>query len=191
MAQKYSFPTHIFLSFEKVHTFAYTSSSLLPNSYILLINNCWLYSLSTYIKREVNLHDSFLVESSAFYNNKSINSYNLNSYILSKLYFYNYYLFYFYTIKVKLFLLVYNLKNNLEFNSLDSIILNANWLERETSEMYGIFFRSKKDTRKLLLDYSRSEYPLRKDFSSEGYVDFFYSVFENDVVYLNNDVVEL
>jgi NADH:ubiquinone oxidoreductase subunit C len=57
--------------------------------------------------------------------------------------------------------------------------------------MYGIFFRAKKDNRKLLLDYSRTEYPLRKDFSSEGYMDCFYSIFENDVVYLNNDVVEL
>jgi len=57
--------------------------------------------------------------------------------------------------------------------------------------MYCIFFSHKKDTRKLLLDYSRAEYPLRKDFSSEGYVDCFYSIFENDVVYVTNEIVEL
>ena len=77
------------------------------------------------------------------------------------------------------------------FISIDTVFLNASWLERETSEMYGIFYSNKKDTRKLLLDYSRNEFPLKKDFSSEGCVDCFYNIFENDVIYTNNDIIEL
>jgi NADH:ubiquinone oxidoreductase subunit C len=43
----------------------------------------------------------------------------------------------------------------------------------------------------LLLDYSKIENPLLKDFPSEGITDVFFSFFENQVVLHKNEVVEL
>ena len=57
--------------------------------------------------------------------------------------------------------------------------------------MYGIFFDFKSDTRKLLLDYSLSENPFLKDFSSESSIDNFYNIFEEKVCYIKNNNIEL
>jgi NADH dehydrogenase (ubiquinone) Fe-S protein 3 len=64
-------------------------------------------------------------------------------------------------------------------------------LERETSEMFKISFLNKTDTRRLLLDYSKHENPLLKDFPTEGFNDVFYSFFEDQVIYNTTTVVEL
>jgi NADH:ubiquinone oxidoreductase subunit C len=57
--------------------------------------------------------------------------------------------------------------------------------------MYGFFFFNKKDSRKLLLDYSKKEYPLLKDFPCEGYSDIYYNFFDFQINYIQNEVVEL
>jgi NADH:ubiquinone oxidoreductase subunit C len=57
--------------------------------------------------------------------------------------------------------------------------------------MYGFFFSLKKDGRKLLLDYSKIENPLIKDFPSEGFYNVFYNFFFNQVTTIKNEVVEL
>jgi NADH dehydrogenase (ubiquinone) Fe-S protein 3 len=57
--------------------------------------------------------------------------------------------------------------------------------------MFGINYYNKKDIRKLLLDYSKVESPLLKDFPTEGFSEVFYDFFEDQVVYLNNDSIEL
>lgn len=68
-------------------------------------------------------------------------------------------------------------KNNINWNSLNSItelFLNANWLEREVSELHGIFFSNKKDLRNLMLTYGDTSAPLRKSFPSIGIKEVFY-----------------
>lgn len=55
------------------------------------------------------------------------------------------------------------------------IYANANWLERETWDMFGVFFRNHPDLRRLLTDYGFSHHPLRKDFPVQGYTEVFYS----------------
>jgi len=57
--------------------------------------------------------------------------------------------------------------------------------------MYGINFLFKQDTRKLLLDYSKIEHPMLKDFPSEGVKDVFYDILDNQVTYSNNETTEL
>ena len=76
-------------------------------------------------------------------------------------------------------------------SSLDKVYKSAGWLERETSEMFRVSYSLKTDTRRLLLDYSKQECPLLKDYPTEGFNDVFYNFFEDQVVYNNSTVVEL
>ncbi|GCE47429.1 NADH/F420H2 dehydrogenase subunit C [Thermosporothrix hazakensis] len=49
-------------------------------------------------------------------------------------------------------------------DSVVSVWPTANWLERETYDMYGIHFAGHPDLRRMLLDDDFEGYPLRKDF---------------------------
>lgn len=57
--------------------------------------------------------------------------------------------------------------------------------------MFKLLYNHKTDTRRLLLDYSKQENPLLKDYPVEGFNDVFYSFFEDQVVCSNLTVVEL
>ncbi len=59
----------------------------------------------------------------------------------------------------------------------------ANWWERETWDMYGIFFRDHPDLRRILTDYGFQGHPLRKDFPLTGYVEVRYDNEQKRVVY--------
>jgi NADH:ubiquinone oxidoreductase subunit C len=75
--------------------------------------------------------------------------------------------------------------------TIEKLYKNANWIERETSEMYGVNFKHKKDVRKLLTDYTNFENPLLKSYPTEGFFDVFYNFFDDQVILTNNSVVEL
>lgn len=60
-------------------------------------------------------------------------------------------------------------------DSVTPIFANANWLERETWDMFGVFFKGHPDLRRLLTDYGFTHHPLRKDFPVQGYSEVFYS----------------
>lgn len=102
--------------------------------------------------------------------------------------FYNFFIFY-----ANIHIILFTpLKNSfISTSSIDKYFFNANWLEREVSEMYGIFFFLKKDNRKLLLDYSKNENPLLKDYPCEGVTDVFYNFFDLQINYIQNEVIEL
>lgn len=59
----------------------------------------------------------------------------------------------------------------------------ANWWERETWDMFGIFFRDHPDLRRILTDYGFQGHPLRKDFPLTGYVEVRYDDEQKRVVY--------
>jgi NADH/F420H2 dehydrogenase subunit C len=58
--------------------------------------------------------------------------------------------------------------------SVENIFPNAGWYERETFDMFGIFFQENKDLRRILTDYGFEGYPLRKDFPLSGYTEVRY-----------------
>ena len=59
----------------------------------------------------------------------------------------------------------------------------ANWMERETWDMYGVFFDGHPDLRRILTDYGFEGHPLRKDFPLSGYVECRYDEDQKRVVY--------
>lgn len=67
--------------------------------------------------------------------------------------------------------------------SVVQVFPSANWYERETFDMYGVFFSDHPDLRRILTDYGFNGYPLRKDFPLTGYVEVRYDDDEKRVVY--------
>lgn len=63
-----------------------------------------------------------------------------------------------------------------------SIYPSAGWAERETWDMFGIFFKGNPDLRRILTDYGFEGYPLRKDFPLSGYVEVRYDSAKRRVV---------
>lgn len=59
----------------------------------------------------------------------------------------------------------------------------AGWFERETWDMYGVFFTGNPDLRRILTDYGFDGHPLRKDFPLTGYVEMRYDPEQQRVVY--------
>jgi len=52
---------------------------------------------------------------------------------------------------------------------------NANWMEREGWDLFGIFFDYNQDLRRILTDYGFVGFPLRKDFPLSGYFEVSFS----------------
>ena len=67
--------------------------------------------------------------------------------------------------------------------SITSIYKDANWLEREIFDLYGIFFINHNDLRRILTDYGFKGFPLRKDFPLTGYLEVRYSEVRKYVKY--------
>lgn len=59
----------------------------------------------------------------------------------------------------------------------------ANWYERETWDLYGIYFDGHPDLRRIMTDYGFEGHPLRKDFPLTGYVELRYDDEQKRVVY--------
>jgi NADH-quinone oxidoreductase subunit C len=67
--------------------------------------------------------------------------------------------------------------------SVVSVFPTANWLERETYDMFGILFSGHPDLRRILTDYGFEGYPLRKDFPLTGFKEVRYDDEQKRVVY--------
>jgi NADH-quinone oxidoreductase subunit C len=67
--------------------------------------------------------------------------------------------------------------------SVTGVFSSAVWYERETWDMYGVYFSDHPDLRRLLTDYGFEGHPLRKDFPQTGYVEVRYDDEQKRVIY--------
>jgi len=72
---------------------------------------------------------------------------------------------------------------NTPVDSVVSVFKSAGWFERETWDLYGIYFANNPDLRRILTDYGFEGHPLRKDFPLTGYVELRYDEELRRVVY--------
>src|SRR5512145_319445 len=67
--------------------------------------------------------------------------------------------------------------------SVTSVFSSAGWFERETWDLYGVFFSNHPDLRRILTNYGFEGHPLRKDFPLTGFVELRYDNEQKRVVY--------
>ena len=69
--------------------------------------------------------------------------------------------------------------------SIKNIFKTSNWFEREIFDMFGLYFKSNNDLRRILTDYGFEGFPLRKDFPVTGYLEIYYNEKKNKIIYKN------
>jgi NADH-quinone oxidoreductase subunit C len=81
------------------------------------------------------------------------------------------------------FTLSISVNEGIILDSIVNLFSSAGWYERETWDIFGIFFRNHPDLRRRLTDYGFKGHPLRKDFPVTGYLEVFYNDFNKRIVH--------
>jgi NADH-quinone oxidoreductase subunit C len=54
--------------------------------------------------------------------------------------------------------------------TLENVWKSANWFEREVFDLYGVSFDGHSDLRRIMMPEDYAKYPLRKDFTDDGFI---------------------
>lgn len=90
--------------------------------------------------------------------------------------------------KLNTFFSIFTITNKVAY-SLENVFLNLMWAERECSEMLGLIFISKNDTRNLLLQYFDISKPLLKSVTSLGDFELFFNAINNSIINIKLTIV--
>ena len=140
----------------------------------ILLPITWIEVLMILIKYNSIFYKTTLNEITAYEGElKKINKYNYKNKNKKQpaLVLYNFYSHFF----QKRLLIVVQSTTKKSIKTVSNFFFNAGWLERETSEMYGITFKKQWDSRNLLLEYSFNENPMLKEFPVTGYEEIKYN----------------
>jgi NADH:ubiquinone oxidoreductase subunit C len=188
MFKAYKFPLQLFFFFERLSLQYWTSTVIKPQHYVIFWPAQAAGVLSQVFKHELNLSQSYLVDASCIDTSAySPSTLEFNSFFRQNRYL-TFYLLYTYHLKSR-FTLCF--PHAAPLASFEDAYPNANWLEREFSELYGVQLQFKKDSRNLLLDYTALANPMKKGYPCVGEEEIFYNPLEEALVYYPNTAVEL
>ncbi len=178
----------LYFFFEKLNFSYWTSTTVSPNHYVCVLPASASQALASVLGGELFLGKSQLVEATAFdLTGQEVAAGDFlvflknNGIVLS-------YSFYFFLLKKRI---TFFLHGGEQVCSVESFYSNANWLEREISEMFGVSYLLKKDSRNLLLDYGSSFNPFLKKFPATGHAEVVFNSFLKTTAYVQNASVEL
>lgn len=77
-----------------------------------------------------------------------------------------------------------------KITSLTSIYVNINWYERESWDLFGIYYILHTDLRRILTDYGFKGFPLRKDFPLSGFIELKYDDSKKTITYTKIKLVQ-
>jgi NADH:ubiquinone oxidoreductase subunit C len=185
---RFGFPMALYFFFEKLNFSYWTSTTVSPNHYVCVLPASASQALASVLGGELFLGKSQLVEATAFdLTGQEVAAGDFlvflknNGIVLS-------YSFYFFLLKKRI---TFFLHGGEQVCSVESFYSNANWLEREISEMFGVSYLLKKDSRNLLLDYGSSFNPFLKKFPATGHAEVVFNSFLKTTAYVQNASVEL
>lgn len=90
-----------------------------------------------------------------------------------------------YNARLKIKIFTYELA---DVYSVVNVYSAAGWFESEIWDMFGIFFKSHANLKRVLTDYGFQGYPLRKDFPLSGFIEMRYNETQKRVI---NESIEL
>lgn len=184
---------NFFLIFEHLPILFFISKTNNKNHYNYYIPQHYFKIVNLFLSLELNLNYNFLIDLSALDLQKTKQNWifiklnkNINNILIYSIY-------YLYFLKTKICFFCFLKKQSLKnyFFSIEDIFFNSNWLEREVSEMFGIYFFNKLDTRNLLLEYSAMYNPMLKNFPCEGYFEIYYNFFNENISQIKIESIEL
>ena len=73
-------------------------------------------------------------------------------------------------------------------DSCEKLFLTSSWYECEIWDMFGVFFKTHSNLKRILTDYGFEGYPLRKDFPLSGFIEMRYNETQKRVL---NESIEL
>lgn len=190
---KNKIPLHIFIAFEFLPVLCFTSTHNTNNHYHFYFNSKFYYMLNNYLIKDLFCSTSYLIDTSIVDFEKTQQNWFLKIFQNTNKSFllFTHYFIYYLNLKVTIFSFLSSSTLIKSINTVEDIFYNANWLEREVSEMFGIFFYKKLDTRNLLLEYNTMNHPFLKNFSCEGNFEIYYNIFENTTTQLYTESIEL
>lgn len=127
----------------------------------LYVNKTNLNFLLNFLKKHNKLKFETLIGITAIDYPENFNRFELNYFLLSY--------------KLKCRLVIKIVTNQVTpVSSISSLYKSANWYEREIWDLFGVFFFSNNDLRRILTDYGFEGHPFRKDYPQTGFVEVRY-----------------
>ena len=151
----------------------------------LILPDCFLYFVALHIKLSTETSSSQLVELFAYENPTTT---NVGRAISTPKTLNTTCVYQFHNLFTQERLFVFSVPSThstpMSGKSIAELFANAWWLERELSELHGLYFEGKKDLRNLMLTYGDSSAPFRKSFPSIGVKEVHYDSFTDQISYL-------